>query len=153
MRLYYWFVIDLLHLLLLIWICHRLFLLPVLGWHMRFYSNFITSHTKRFWQDLKRLSFTWVSFIVIIVIAIVVDSLLYIYKSIFRSSMKCRWYVWVVLLIETCIFWTNYGTVSITQDVIFVYWYFGLSSKCAHSGPNPDQFWLPVNISANIVNK
>ena len=57
---------------------------------MRFYSNFITLLIKRFWQDLKRLSFTRVSFIVVIAIAIVVDSLLYVYKSIFRSSMKCR---------------------------------------------------------------
>ena len=144
---------DLLLLLFLIWTSHRFFLLPVLGWHMRFYSNFITSHTKRFWQDLKYWSFAWVSFIVVIVIAIVVDSFLYIYKSIFRSSMKCCWYVWVVLLIETCIFGTNYGTVSLTLDVIFLYWDFVLSLKCAHSGPNPDRFWLPVNISSNIVNK
>ena len=86
---------------------------------MRFYSNFITLLTKRFWQDLKRLSYTWVSFIVVIAIAIVVDTLLYVYKSIFRTSIKCRWYVWVVLLIETCIFWTNYVTVSLTLDVIF----------------------------------
>ena len=96
---------------------------------------------------------TWVSFIVVIVIAIVVDSFLHISKSIFWSSMKCCWYVWVMLLIETCIFWTNYGTVSLTLDVIFLYWDFGLSLKCACSGPNPDRFGLLVNICANIVNK
>ena len=153
MRLYYWFVVDSLHLLLLIWTSHRIFLLPVLGWRMRFYSDFITSRTRRFWQDLKRWSFTWVSFIVVIVISIVVHSLRYIYNSIFRYSKKGRWYFWVVLLIETGIFWTNYGTVSFTLDVIFLYWDCGLYLKCAHSCPNPDRFWQPVRISTNIVNK
>ena len=52
----------------------------------------------------------------------------------------------LVLLIETCTFWINYGTVSLTLKS-------DLSLKCAHSGPNTDRYWLPVNISANIVNK
>ena len=69
------------------------FPLSMLWWHVRFYSNFITSYTKGFWQDLMRWSFTWVSFIAAIAVAIVVDSFLYLYKSIIQSSIKCC-HVW-----------------------------------------------------------
>ena len=43
-------------------------------------------------QDLTRWSFRRVSFIVVIVVSIVADSLLYLYKSIIQSSLHCCWY-------------------------------------------------------------
>ena len=59
----------------------------------------------------------------------------------------------MVLLIETCIFWTNLETVSLTLDVFCLYRNLGLSLKYLHLCSNPDQFWLSVNISANFVSK
>ena len=123
------------------------FLLSVLGWHVRFYSNFITSHAKRFWQDLTRWTFTWVSFIAVIAFAIIVDSFHYLYKSIIRSSMKCC-YVWSgapnwnLYILDKL--WDCYSYTRCILSLLKPWLIFEMCSLL---------FWLPVNVNANFVSK
>ena len=105
------------------------FLLSMLGCHVRFYSNLITSYTKGFWQDLTRWSFTWVSLLPLLMLP---------------SSLIVSFIFGVVLLIETCIFWTNCRTVSLTLDVFSLYWNLGLPLKCVHS--DFDDLWILAQI-------
>ena len=109
------------------------FLLSMLGWHVRFYSNFITSRTKGFWQDLTRWSFIWVSFIAIIDVAIVVDSFLYLWSG------APNWNLYILDKLQDCYSYTRCFFSLLKPWLIF--------EMCTL------RFWRPVNISANFVSK
>ena len=132
MRLYYWFIIDLLHLLLLIWTCHRFFCCQCLG------GMFVSIQTSSLHVP-KAFGRIWHAGLLhefLLLPLLLLPSSLIVFFIFINLLSDLQWNAvmfGVVLLIETWIFWTNCGTVSLTLHVFCLYWNLGLSLKCAHS--------------------
>ena len=143
MRLYYWFIIDLLHLLLLIWTCHRFFCCQCLG------GMFVSIQTSslhvpkafgRIWHAGLLYEF------LLLPLLLLPSSLIvsFIFINLLSDLQGNAVMFGVVLLIETCIFWTNCGNASLTLDVFVFIETYGLSLKCSHS--DFDYLWISAQI-------